>query len=39
MYNPFTRAIQYMYTLRRLVIRKVLSSRIWGVPPAGGPLL
>ena len=27
------------YTLRRLVIRKVLSTRIWGVPPAGGPLL
>ena len=22
------------YTLRRLVIRKVLSTRIWGVPPA-----
>ena len=28
-----------LYTLRRLVIRKVLSTRIWGVPPAGGPLL
>ena len=23
----------------RLVIRKVLKTRIWGVPPAGGPLL
>ena len=23
-----------VYTLRRLVIRKVLSTKIWGVPPA-----
>ena len=23
-----------VYTLRRLVIRKVLSKKIWGVPPA-----
>ena len=30
---------KFNYTLRRLVIRKVLSTRIWGVPPAGGPLL
>ena len=28
-----------MYTLRRPVMREVLSTRIWGVPPAGGPLL
>ena len=26
--------IQIKYTLRRLVIRKVLSTRIWEVPPA-----
>ena len=35
----FTPEIEVFYTLRRLVIRKVLSTRIWGVPPAGGPLL
>ena len=27
------------YTLRRPVMGEVLSTRIWGVPPAGGPLL
>ena len=30
---------EYKYTLRRPVMREVLSTRIWGVPPAGGPLL
>ena len=28
-----------MYRAGWLVIRKVLKLRIWGVPPAGGPLL
>ena len=28
-----------LYTLRRPVMCEVLSTRIWGVPPAGGPLL
>ena len=28
-----------IYNLRRPVMREVLSTRIWGVPPAGGPLL
>ena len=28
-----------LYTLRRPVMREVLSTIIWGVPPAGGPLL
>ena len=28
-----------LYTLRRPVMGEVLSTRIWGVPPAGGPLL
>ena len=28
-----------IYTLRRPVMREVLSTRIWGVPPAGGLLL
>ena len=27
------------YTLRRPVMREVLLTRIWGVPPAGGLLL
>ena len=27
------------YTLRRPVMGEVLSTRIWGVPLAGGPLL
>ena len=27
------------YTLRPPVMGEVLSTRIWGVPPAGGPLL
>ena len=27
------------YTVGRPVIHKVLKLRIWGVPPAGGPLL
>ena len=27
------------YTLRRPLMGEVLSTRIWGVPPAGGPLL
>ena len=27
------------YTLRRPVMGEVLSTRIWGVPPSGGPLL
>ena len=27
------------YRARWLIIRKVLKIRIWGVPPAGGPLL
>ena len=27
------------YTLRRPVMREVLSTRIWGVPPAGGSQL
>ena len=27
------------YTLRHPVMGEVLSTRIWGVPPAGGPLL
>ena len=29
----------YTYTLRRPLMGEVLSTRIWGVPPAGGPLL
>ena len=28
-----------LYTLRRPVMREVLSTKIWGVPPAGGLLL
>ena len=28
-----------VYTLRRPVMREVLSTLIWGAPPAGGPLL
>ena len=28
-----------VYTLRRPVMGEVLSTRIWGVPPAGGLLL
>ena len=30
---------QQVYRAGRLLIRKVLLSIIWGVPPAGGPLL
>ena len=28
-----------LYTLRRPIMHEVLSTIIWGVPPAGGPLL
>ena len=31
--------LSHTYRVRRLVIRKVLSTRIWGGPPARGPLL
>ena len=32
-------AFARFYTLRRPVMGEVLSTRIWGAPPAGGPLL
>ena len=35
----FPRRMSSLYRAGRLVIRKVLKTRIWGVPPAGGPLL
>ena len=31
--------VSVQYTLRRPVMREVLSTRIWAVPPAGVPLL
>ena len=31
--------ISHHYTLRRSIMREVLPTIIWGVPPAGGPLL
>ena len=43
--HPFSMTVVYsdslptLYTLRRPVMREVLSTIIWGVPPAGGPLL
>ena len=36
---PRNKFYHKMYTLRRPVMGEVLSTRIWGVPPAGGPLL
>ena len=35
----FGEGLMNLYTLRRPVMGEVLSTRIWGVPPAGGPPL
>ena len=45
--QPITVSLSYLryvkmylkYTLRWPLMGEVLSTRIWGVPPAGGPLL
>ena len=37
--NSSSRKTDSQYTLRRPLMNEVLSTRIWGVPPAGGPLL
>ena len=38
-WGPWGCLSQGLYTLRRPVMGEVLSTRIWGVIPAGGPLL
>ena len=37
--GPYKQAVLYLYRAGRPIGREVLKGRIWGVPPAGGPLL
>ena len=37
--SPYKGHFTTFYTLRRPVMGEVLWTRIWGAPPAGGPLL